>query len=1051
MNEKVNLPKKKLEFYLLRSLLAVIICLGSISGLYAQTGTHQVSGTITSDGEGLIGASVVEKGTTNGVSTDLDGNYVINVSPNATLEISYVGFETRTIPVNGQSVINLVLEEKSNILDEVVAIGYGVQKKKLNTGATLQVKGDNLEKRSTTTAFEALQGQTPGVQITSMSGQPGDGYKVVVRGMGTIGNAGPLFIVDGVQTSDISHINNSDIESIDVLKDAASAAIYGSQAANGVILVTTKTGRKGHSQISFDAYYGIQNAARKAKLLNAQQYAVIMNESNINSGLSPYFTQSEINNMGGGTSWMNEMFKSDVATQSYTLSATGGSEKSIYSMSLGYTSQGGIVGGKDLSNYDRYSFRINTEHNLYENIIKLGQHATFTYIKSNGVGTGDQYNNTLRSAFNTSPFLPMYDDNGNYVNTANPSSMVNGQVWNTWYNGEANPYAIMEYENQNRKSSQKLIGDVYLEANPIDKLKFRTTLGFDYFSNDERSFQPEYQLSVYDFKDRDRVFQSMSKGRAWNWDNVVSYSFDLKDEHRFDVMAGMSARQYSGSWLNGRNAKLTTADLAHAWLNNATNTDISFIKLDGGPDAREQLLSYFGRVNYNWKEKYLANATFRADGSSKFHKDNRWGYFPSISLGWIASSEQFMEKTSSWLDYLKIRGSWGQVGNQDIESHQYLALVMTNNAGYIFGQQSDASQNIPGAYQNTLGNSDLKWETSEQYNFGFDANFLNSRLIANLDLYYKKTKDWLVEVPALGTSGVDSRLINGGDVVNKGIEFNLSYNDRIGKDFNYNISGNITYNKNKVGKIPTNDQIIHGETNQLYDNSPEFYRAANGKPIGYFWGYKTAGIFQNQAQIDNYVDANGNKIQPNAVPGDVIYVDANKDGRIDENDKTKIGDPNPDVIFGLSLGCTFKNFDFSVTTNGTLGNQIVQSYRNQVNRYANYTTRILDRWHGEGTSNKIPRVTNSNVNWEFSDLYVQDGDYWRISNITLGYDFSKLMKVKAISQLRVYASVQNVYTFTKYDGMDPEIGYGVGSFASGVDVGFYPNPRTFLMGVNVKF
>lgn len=1052
MNLRLKKMDRKTSFCWLRSLFAVIFCMTSTIGLMAQSGTHKVSGTITSQGEPLIGASVAEKGTTNGVLTDLDGTFIINVNPNSTLEISYIGYDAQTIAVNGKSTINIELKESSNELNEVVAIGYGVQKKKLTTGANLQVKGENLEKRSSTTALGALQGQTPGVQITTMSGQPGDGFKVLVRGVGTIHNSAPLYIVDGVQVSDIDHINNSDIESIDILKDGASAAIYGSQGANGVVLITTKGGTKGGARISFDAYYGIQNIARKPPMLNAKQYAMIMNEQNINSGGMPYFTNEEIVALGSGTNWTNEMFDNGAPTQSYTLSATGGSDMSVYSMSLGYTSQAGVVGGSDYSNYERFSFRINTEHNLYKNIVKVGQHATFTYVKNRGIDTGNQYNNSLRGALNTSPLLPMYDDNGQFVNTDISTHQINGQTWNTWYNGESNPYAQMVYTNQNRTATQKLVGDVYLEINPIKDLKFRSTLGLDYFSSDYRAFIPEYSLSKYDFQNDAEVTQSMNKGTAWSWDNVASYNLKLENEHDFMFMAGMSARRYKGAMMSINNAGYFNNTISNAWIDNTENKDGAKIVIKGAPEDEEQLLSYFARVNYNWQEKYMLNATFRADGSSKFLGSNRWGYFPSVSAGWIVSSEPWMQKTTSWLDYFKLRASWGLSGNQNIPAYKQYSLIERQNGYYIFGQKSGAEGNVAGAFPSTTwGNSDLKWEVSDQYNVGFDAHLIGGHLIANLDLYYKNTKDWLVAIPMLATSGTTEKWINGGNVVNKGIELGLAYNNRIGKDFSYNISGNITYNNNRVGRIATEDGIVHGSTNQLYDNSTEFYRAETGKPIGYFWGYKTNGIFQNKEQIDAYVGPDGKKIQPNAVPGDVIYVDTDNDGTITEGDKRNIGNPNPDFTFGLSLGLNYKDFDFSIATNGVLGNQIVQSYRNQVNRYANYTTRILDRWHGEGTSNTIPRLTNANVNWDFSDLYVQDGDFWRISNITLGYDFAKKLKVKAISQLRVYGSVQNLFTFTDYDGLDPEIGYGVGSFASGVDVGFYPNARTFLLGVNVKF
>jgi len=460
-------------------------------------------------------------------------------------------------------------------------------------------------------------------------------------------------------------------------------------------------------------------------------------------------------------------------------------------------------------------------------------------------------------------------------------------------------------------------------------------------------------------------------------------------------------------------------------------------------------------LGYNYKEKYLFNATLRADGSSKFARGNRWGYFPSVSAGWLVSSEDFLSETSNWLDQLKLRASWGQVGNQDIEDFQYASPINTSTgyssdnpaAFYNFGT---GGTNVPGAYPSRLSNPNVRWETSEQTNVGIDARLLNNRLGFVADFYIKTTKDWLVKAPILGTAGAGAPFINGGDVKNTGIELALDWNDRIGK-VRYNIGVNGAYNKNVVGNIPTEDGIIHGLTNMLYDNSEEFYRAQNGHAIGYFWGYQTAGIFQNQTEIDAWKQAGKAILQNNVKPGDVIYVDQNNDGIINNEDKVDLGNGLPTFTYGFNFGIEYKGFDLSINANGVAGNKIVQSLRNHTNKQANYSTSILNRWTGEGTSNRIPRVTETNVNWQFSDLYLHDGDFLRISNITLGYDFAKLMKLSFVSQMRIYGQVQNALTFTKYDGMDPEIGYGTSGWVSGIDLGYYPRPRTFLVGVNLKF
>ena len=1036
MNGMKTKPRiKKAGFYLLFLLSLLVLNHPS----FAQQ--RQVIGRVTgtSNGQPIPGVVIKVKGKTGGAATDQNGAYSIQAQAGDVLQFSSIGFTTKEATVAATGNINVSLAEDNQELEEVVVVGYGVQQKKLVTGATVQVKGETLQRQSTTNALQGLQGQTPGVQIASTSGQPGEAMRVTIRGLGTIGNSGPLYVVDGVLTGDITYLNAADIESIDVLKDAASAAIYGSQAANGVVLVTTRTGKRGQqAAITFDAYAGIQNVAKKTDMLNASEFASIMNEAAINGGKQPIFTNDQILAYGEGTNWLDQMFVKDALTQNYSLGASGASDVSVFSTAFSYTSQEGIVGGKDLSNYERYSFRINSEHNFYTDILKIGQHLTYTDINNNGIGVGNQYNNALRGAFNTSPFVKMYDENGNFFDNSSSS----------WNNGEANPYAQMVYGNQNRRNNQRLLGDVYLTVEPIKNLKFRTSLGMDYNAAESRSFVPIYQLSIYAYNLTTRASQSMNKGKSLIWDNLLSYKFNVNNDHELEVMAGSSAYQADGSNIFGTNTNLIFEDLDHAWLSNATGKNIAGISLGGAPYDEDRRMSYFGRLNYNYKQTYLLNATFRADGSSRFSSQNRWGYFPSISAGWVATNEKFMEGQRSWLDFFKLRASWGQVGNQNIAAFQYLAPITLSNTNYIFGPEEGTL--VPGAYPSRIANPGLKWETSEQSNIGFDANILKGMLSINFDWYQKTTKDWLISAPILATAGADAPFINGGNVKNTGVELAITFKNKVG-DFNYSIGVNGAYNKNTVGNIPTADGIVHGLTNQLFDNAQEFYRAQSGFPIGYFWGLKTNGIFQNEVEVQAY-QANGRQIQPTAAPGDVRYVDLNGDGTIDGADRTMIGNPNPDYTFGITLSGDYKGFDFSVVASGVAGNDIVQSYRNQANPYGNYTSRILDRWRGEGSSNTTPRVTEDNRNWtNFSDLYVQSGDYLRISNVTLGYDLGRVFKKSYLKQVRLYASALNLYTFTKYDGMDPEIGYGSEGFSSGVDVGYYPRPRTFMFGANFRF
>lgn len=1041
------------------AILAVMLCSFGLAS--AQTSDGKISGKVLSDkdGEPLIGVSILVKGSKVGTVTDMNGAFTLQAKTGETLAVSYIGYTAQTVKIAGTN-LTIMLSEDARSLDEVVVVGYGVQKKKLVTGATVQVKGDELAKMNTTNPLQALQGKTPGVNISSTSGQPGSDMKVTIRGLGTIGNSGPLYIIDGVE-GDITTLNASDIQSIDVLKDAASAAIYGSQSANGVILVTTKQGSKGKGQVSFDAYYGVQNVERQVPLLNAQEYKMIMDEQQINSGLSPFNWASKGDL--ADTDWMGQMIKKDAKTQNYSLNINGGSESSIYSMSLSYNSQEGIVGGSAVSNYERYGARINTEHKLYKDVLVVGQHLNFNYINTVGIAVGNQWGNSLRGAFQTSPLAPVYSDNNIYDSPYNDTSN------SLWSKTEGNPYGAMMTNTQNLNSNQKLVGDIYAELQPVKNLKIKSILGMNYYASNYHSLTPLYQFSVYSYnKDHESVSQSMSSGHTMTWTNTASYDFKVNEDHAFNALIGTEAVKYQGVGMSAGNWNLVPQmdDFQHAYLDNTTGnahldtdgkTVVETRTVGGAPSIDYSRLSYFGRLGYNYKEKYMLNATFRADGSSRFAKGHRWGYFPSVSAGWTISNESFMVSTTDWLDQLKLRASWGQVGSQNIGDYRYAALINTSTAVgggnpaafYDFG---NAGVNTAGAYQKGLPNKELKWETSEQINIGVDANFLKNRLSLTGDFYIKTTIDWIVEAPIPVTSGFDSWLINGGNVKNTGIELALNWNDNIG-DFKYNIGVNGAYNKNVVGVIPTADGMIHGYTNMLYANSEEFYRAENGHAIGYFWGYQTDGIFQNQADIAAWKAANNGKngiLQSDVQPGDVKYVDQNKDGVIDNKDKVDLGNGMPKINLGFNLGFQYKNFDFSVNAAGAIGNKIVQSY-GQIGQQSNYTTEILNRWTGEGTSNRIPRVTVNNINWVFSDLYVHAGDYLRISNMSLGYDFAKLIKLKAISQCRIYGSVQNAFTFTKYNGMDPEIGYGVEGWVSGVDLGYYPRPRTVLVGVNLKF
>lgn len=1028
----------------------IILTQKEVNVLIAQQQVKNISGKIVDqNGEPVIGANVVEKGTANGVISDLEGRFSIRVQDNAELQISYIGYVDQIIPVAGKENLGIVLKEDYQNLDEIVVVGYGVQKKKLVTGATVQVKGDDLQKLNTVNPLGALQSQAPGVSIVKNSGVPGEGFKISVRGVGTTGNSTPLYIVDGVTTGSIDHLSPADIESIDVLKDAASAAIYGARAANGVVLVVTKQGRKGKASISYDGYVGIQNLYKDVETLNAKEFALIMNEAAVNSGMPEYDFPSLVpdwdkiqNGTWSGTDWLDELKNKNAFTQNHALGITGGTEQSVYSLGLSYTSQEGVLGQPSAPQYSRYTFRINTEYSLIKgksfDILKFGENLSYSHVTKESVGGGGDY---LFMAMKTSPFLPVYDEKGDY-HYAIP--------WNPY---DANPVGFNYYRNSgNINKTNYLRGNAYMVLQPIKGLTWRSSFGIDMSASSYRSFIPVYSLSTIDdgYRTESEVNQNMSVGLKWIFENTVNYETTINEIHNLNVLLGTSAEKSGiGESLSGKNLNSIFDDFKHGYLDNTKIIYSDKTSLHGSPWEQGRLLSFFGRINYDYKEKYMATFVMRADASSNFAPNKRWGYFPSVSAGWVVSNESFMEDVVSWLDFFKLRASWGRNGNQAISPFQYLSTIAFDT-GYFPGIEK--TNWTTAAYPNIMSNPYVTWETSEQTDIGFDSRFFNSRLGFTFDWYNKTTKDWLVQAPILGIMGTGAPYINGGDVRNRGWEVALSWRDNI-RDFSYGVNLNFAHNDNEVLRIANSEGIIHGPSNVLANGTAELYRAEEGFPLGYFWGYKTGGVFQNQQQIDNYVNSNGEKIMPDAVPGDLIFINQNDDNVIDDGDKIMIGDPNPDFIFSFSFNLGYKGLDLNMTSNGVFGNQIAKSYRRFADRpHENYTKDVLGRWHGEGTSNTIPRVNMAtHINDTYvSDRYIENGDYWRISNLTIGYDFKYLWKKLPLNQARLYVTGQNILTVTGYSGFDPEVGNG-NNWAGGIDNGFYPAPMSFLIGVSLKY
>lgn len=1043
----------------MRNIIMLSVALLLSFQLVAQQRT--ITGTVVdaADNMEMIGVTVLEKGTTNGTITDIDGKFSLQLtSSNPVLVFSSIGYQTLEITVGNQTTLAVVLHEDTELLEELVVVGYGVQKKKLVTGATVQVDGDDLTKLSTTSALSALQSQAPGVNITQSSGMPGEGFKVNIRGIGTVGNSAPLYVIDGVAGGDINTLNPSDIESIDVLKDAASAAIYGARAANGVILVTTKRAKEGKIQFTYDGWFGVQNVYRMPSLLNAKEYMSMINESRFNEGTPLYNFAEEIPNqyesiMNGswnGTNWLEEARNPNAKTQNHAFGLIGGSDVSKFSMGFSFSEQDGIIGKPVAPHFERYTARINSEHVLYKNddfdIIKVGENLTYSHNTKSGIAIGNIYWNDVHNLIVGNPLMPVYNSNGDYYDQ--PSK--DADDW-TLAGFIGNPIAGMVYQRGNNLSkNHSLFANVFAEIQPVKNLIFRSNYGYKMNASSYRQYTPVYNLSTTSSNVVDDVNQSQSLGFSYTWDNTLSYLWDTNEAHTFDFILGQSIERWGmGEGLNAANSNtLFPGSWDHAWLSNTQGITATDTSVGGTPWGAGALASFFGRVNYDYNETYMATVILRADGSSNFARGKRWGYFPSISAGWVVTNEPFMEDTRSWLDFLKLRGSWGQNGNASIDPFQYLATISfdTRN-GYYFG--NNKTDLVTGGYADILPNPDVTWETSEQLNLGLDSRFLNGRLGFVFDWYKKTTKDWLVVAPILASYGTNAPYINGGDIENKGFEIGLDWRDRIG-DFNYGANFNFSHNKNKVTRIANTEGIIHGEENVLSQGTKEMYRAQVGFPIGYFWGYKTAGVFQNADQVSS----TSAKLE-GAQPGDLIFVDTNGDGAITDDDKVMIGDPNPDYQANFSVNFGYKGFDLSLTAVGKFGHQIALSYRSFADSpLQNYTTQIFERWHGEGTSDRLPRLTSgSHTNWQtISDIYIENGDYMKLQNLTFGYDLKNILPKLPFTQTRIYFTAQNLFTVTSYPGMDPEIGYGYDkSWVSGIDLGFYPSPRTYLVGINLKF
>ncbi|WP_162051763.1 SusC/RagA family TonB-linked outer membrane protein [Pontibacter pamirensis] len=983
--------------------------------------TVPVSGKVLGpDGEGVPGATVVVKGTTIGTATDANGNFTLNV-PNGTgtLVVSFIGYTTQEVPINNRSNVNISLVTDTKALEEVVVVGYGTQERSDVTGAISSVQGEAMERIPTPSVAQQLQGQVAGVQVTANSGSPGAGSSIRIRGAGTIGNNNPLYVVDGVQVEgNINYLNSNDIASIEILKDASATAIYGSRAANGVVVVTTKRGKAGASEVTLSAYTGVQTAWRTLDMTNATEYTRLDNLARQAAGIptNPAWVNPE--SLGEGTNYQDELFRT-APISNYQVAWSGGSENSTMYVSAGYFQQEGIVIGTD---FERYTFRLNTDHKIGSRI-KVGNTLQLSSTEEALIPNNEDLNTgVLSRGIRQLPTVPVRNPDGSF---AGPNSNFEGESENPVW---------LALESYNTNRNYRVLGSVYGEVEIIEDLTFRSSfnLDFNYFRN--QNFDPAYAIGNRR-NDANSLGVNNSTNRAWQWSNIFNYSKTF-GQHDFSVLAGVEAQDnyYQNAFARG-GGFLKNDEIQ--FLNQATRDYF----VSGGA-SESAIFSQLARVNYGYGDRYLFTASIRRDGSSKF-ANNRYGVFPSASIGWRVSEESFFKDNVSFVSNLKLRASWGETGNQNIFSNYPTYGVIQGGGRYALG--ADQIQ-VPGFFQGVQVNQEIRWETTEQVNFGLETGFLNNRLTFAADYFIKTTKDLLLQLPIPESTGPGAAFTNAGSIRNKGFELALGYRN-MDNAFGYGFGLNLTTVDNEV--LDLNGLVL----------TQPFNRTQEGMPIAQFFGFQTAGIIRTQEQLDEV-----QPVQPNAELGDIIFVDRNENGIIDGDDRTFIGNPLPDFTAGLTGEMTFKNFDLNFLFNSSFGNDIfsaISLYGYSADPGNKFTALIGNTWAPDNTNAEFPRLIagdpNNNLRPD-SDRWVRDGTYVRLKNLQLGYNVPTAISERArIKRLRVYISGANLFTWTKYhDGFDPEIGsarFLEGQSNSvleiGVDRGIYPQSRTFLFGVNI--
>jgi TonB-linked SusC/RagA family outer membrane protein len=992
---------------------------------FAQEGI--ISGKVLeqSTGEALLGATVLNLNTNKGTTTDFDGLFTIAASSGDILKFSYIGTLPKQVTVVNSDFITVSLLEDVAALEEVVVIGYGTQAVREVTGAVSIVDSKVIENLKPTRVEQALQGQVAGVNVTSSSGSPGAGLNIRIRGISTNGDSRPLILVDGNIIEDLSVINPGDIESLSVLKDAT-AGIYGVRAANGVIIITTKRGRKNQPlTVDYNSWGGFQETTRRLPTLNSQQYALIKNEAFANNGEALPFT--DISNLTN-TNYQDEVFD-DAFIVNNDISIRGGTEKSTYAFGVSVLSQDGIV-GSDKSDFDRFTMRGNFDHKWTKNLeMKTG--FLYSYTSNKNINDGG-LGSVLFNALNMAPTIPVRDQAGEF-------SLAEGLG-----NEVINPEAQLA-NTFNKNKIGKISGNFGLTYSFLDHFEATARIQANYSTSYGNNFNPRafygsgkvFNLTENVYSEYEHFFSD------YTYDTFVKYKNSFADKHNVEATLGMSAFRTRGDFNDLTGFGNVSNDYNEVSIDGADRVIDG--DLNGARRFDQRLLSHFLRVQYDYKGKYLLSAVVRRDGSSIFGPENRFGIFPTGSIGWIASDEDFL-KDNKVIDFLKVRASAGTIGNDRIPAFGFVSLL-TGEGQYVFNGQI-----ANGTAIGDLSNPEIKWEEQFSTNVGLDMKFLSSKLNVTLDYYNKETNDLLI-APAVsgilgsGAPGSGAPFINGGDIRNRGLEFSVGYSDQLTDDFSFNVSYNVATLDNEVLSVNNENGFI--EAGVFGVGQLPITRMQEGYTIGYFYGYQTDGIFQNAAEVAAHPSQIA--LGANAQPGDFRYRDLNNDGVIDTDDRTELGDALPDFTMGLNLSFNYKNWDVQTYLFASIGNEMVRNYeRNQP--LTNLTTNALGRWTGEGSTNSVPRVTTgATANQVFSDFFVEDASFLRAQNMQIGYTLneSALDNLK-LSKLRVYASVNNAFTLTKYRGYDPSASSG-DPLSSGIDNGFYPVARTFLVGINAKF